>query len=365
MTGRARPQLRRGLRAAAAAASVIVALGLAAAWQFPGPRTALADAYWELVLALRLVRPDRYVGPHFWAVALHPDGGQIAAAGMYPEPLVWELPSLLRRPAPTRHDTWVMELGWSPDGRWFVSSDFDGGLRLRELATGRELAPPAAADAAYSFAFRPGRDELAWGAYDGRVRILDLRSGAELHSIPANAGGVLFVAYAPDGRLLSAGEDGQVRFFDPDSGAELQRWIAHAAGITSLSFSPDGRFAVSGGDDAQVRLWDYPSGGLLREESPHPGWVNFVSFLADGRYVSVGTSDSLFVWDPADLGAPPRAVPVGSWGMCVRPLPDGSGFVSSGKDGIIRIWDGATLTVRKEIQAFEAVRRGGFRMPAL
>jgi WD40 repeat protein len=352
--------VRRGRLAAALLGAVL----LAAACSVPG-RVKIADVYWEIVLALRLVSPASYVGPHQWAVALSPDGGQLAVGGMYPEPLLYDLRTGARLPAPTAHREWVMEVGWSADGRYFASTDFSGSVAVRDLEEDREVGRWSGRDVAYTFAFHPARPLMAWGAYDGSIRLVDLRDGRTLRTVPANEGGVLYVTFTPDGRrLVSTGEDGRVRFFDPDTGAPGAQWSAHAAGITSIAFRADGQRAVTGGDDAMVRLWDVPSGRLLEERSPHRGWVNFSTFLADGRYVTVGTSDDVFVW-PAEPGAPPRALDAGGWLMCARPLPDGSGFATAGKDGVVRIWDAGTLRVRRTIDAFADVDPGGFRWPAL
>ena len=354
----------RSRRVALALALTLGAGAIAAACSIPG-RVQIADTYWEVILAAGLVSPAAYIGPHQWAVAISPDGRQLAVGGMSPEPLLYDLQTGARLPSPSTHREWVMEVGWSPDGRYFASTDFGGNVIVRDLQERREVARGSGRDVAYTFAFHPTRPLVAWGAYDGSVRLVDLRDGRTVRTIPANEGGVLYVTFTPDGsQLVSTGEDGRVRFFDPDTGAPGAVWAAHAAGITSVAFSADARRAVTGGDDAMVRLWDVARGTLIYERSPHRGWVNFTTFLPDGRYLSVGTDDAVSVW-PADPPGPPTRLDAGGWLMCVRPLPDGSGFVTSGKDGVVRIWDAGTLEVRQEIDVFADIDRGTWRWPAL
>ncbi|MCP4868138.1 MAG: WD40 repeat domain-containing protein [Proteobacteria bacterium] len=353
-------------------ASKIVAGGLAAvlllvaaAWMTIPGRTKIADVYWEITLASGLTTPDTYVGPHQWAVAIHPDGTQLAVGGMYREVLLYDLATGERLPPPNVHAEWVMEVGWSADGRYFASTDFRGGVAIQDLQTGEEVGRFSGRDVAYTFAFHPTKPLMAWGAYDGSIRLVDLTTGGGPGAIPANEGGVLYVTFSPDGeQIISTGEDGKVRFFDLDSRRPAGLWNAHDAGITSISFSPDGSKAVTGGDDSMVRLWDFATGTMLHEHSPHGGWINFSTFLPDGRYVTVGTSNVVSVWDAETPGAP-QQLDAGNWLMCARPLPDGSAFATSGKDGVIRLWDTSTLEVVREIDVFADIDPGGLRWPAL
>ncbi len=344
----------------------VLVLALAIAWMTTPGRTKLADVYWEITLAARLTSPSSYVGPHLWAVAISPDGRQVGVGGMYQEPLIFDAESGERLPLPISHREWVMEVGWSADGRWFASTGFDGEVVVRDLLEGREVGSWRGRDVAYTFAFHPSRPLMAWGAYDGLIRLVDLTTGDIRDEIRANEGGVLFVTWTPDGeRLVSTGEDGQVLFIAPSTGEVQASWQAHDAGITSISFSPDGRHAVTGGDDATVRLWDVATGALVREHSPHDGWVNFSTFLPDGRFLTVGTDHRVFVWSVDDAGPPMALAGHPGWLMCVRPFPDGRHFATSGKDGTVRIWDASNLEVVRTIDVFGQVDEGGFRLPAL
>ena len=356
----------RRLLLAALAMLVALVLVLGVTWMTAAGRTWLADVYWEITLSVGLTDPSSYVGPHFWAVAVSPDGRQIAAGGMHQQPLLFDAQTGARLPLPVHHRQWVMEVGWSADGRWFASTSFDGEVQVYDLLEGREVGDWQGRDVAYTFAFHPSRPVMAWGAYDGAIRLVDLVTGESLGELQANAGGVLYVTWTPDGeQLASTGEDGQVLFLDPQTGEQVARWQAHDAGITAISFSPDGRYAVTGGDDATVRLWDVATGTMLREHSPHAGWINFVTFLSDGRFLSVGTDHRVFVWSVHDSAPPMALAGHPGWLMCVRPFPDGSRFVTSGKDGTLRVWDASTLQVVETIEAFDQVDEGGFRLPAL
>ncbi len=343
------------------------ALALAALWFTPAGRVAVADVYWNVLLTLALVDPAEDIGPHLWAVAVSPDGETIAVGGMIREVLLFDAGTGEPRPSPFSMEQWVMEVGWSPDGRWFAASSFDGEVRVIETRTGAEVARFRANEVSYTFAYHPTLPLFAWGAYDGSIRIVDLSTGVESAPIVSSAGGVLFLTFLPDGRwVASTGEDGRVYFHDPLTRVEERVLQAHAEGITSISFSPDGKLMVTGGDDSYVRLWDVDSMTLLREHSPHPGWINFTTFLPGrGRWLSVGTDDAVHIWDVGGHG-PSRALPGHPGGlMCVRPFPDGSRFVTSGKDGTLRIWDADSLRVIRSIDVWGSIDPGGWRWPML
>jgi len=340
-------------------------LGLAVVSCSPWGRTLVREGYWESAIALGVIRPEAYVGPHLWAVAVSPDGSRIAAGGMSRDVQLMDAETGAALPSPLRLDSWVMEVGWSEDGRWFGASSFLGEVTVIEEATGRTALALRTDDVSYTFAFHPSRPWVAIGSYDGTLRLADLEAGTVRWSTRASEAGLLFVTFLPDGSALAAaGEEGAVRFFEPASGAAGRVLPVHGAGVTAVAFSPAGRLMATGGDDAWVRLWDVASGALLQEAQPHRGWTNFSAFLPDGnRWVTVGTDDRVYVWSVGD--AAPRAREGHPGGlMCVRPFPDGAAFVTSGKDGHVRIWDAGTLDVDRAFDVWGRTDPGGWRWPA-
>jgi len=349
------PSRRRWWLAAGALALVLLLLSLRGS---PATNWAL-DLYWESVLAVGFVDPGTTVGPHMWAVAAAPDG-RLALGGMYQDVVVLDADGALSDPL-LRLDAWVMEVGWSPDGRWFAASSFFGEVRVVDAA-GATVAEHRWDDVSYTFAFHPTEPLLATASYGGEVALLDLTSGAVRWRQRVSDDGILFVTFAPSGELLATGEDGFLRTLDLTDGATTAERVLHADGVTALSFSPDGTRMVSGGDDAFVRVWDVASGDLLAEQSPHDGWTNFSTFLPDGRWITVGTDDAIHVWgpDPHAVPTPVEGHPGGL--MCVRPV-GGDRFATTGKDGVVRVWDAATLAVVRSTDVWGIMKPGGWRWP--
>ncbi|MEE2828600.1 MAG: hypothetical protein VX498_05400, partial [Myxococcota bacterium] len=190
---------------------LLLVLALAIGWSTVRGRVQLADVYWNLVLDAGLVRADSYIGPHFWAVAVSPDGKRLAAGGMTPDVLIYDIETGEPLPSPFRHKEWVMEVLWSPKGTWFASTSFSGEVVIQKDATGEIVYRSAGRDVAYTVAFHPTEPLAAWGAYDGSVRLVDLSTGKEFKRISTNYGGVLYVTWTPDGtQIVTTGEDAAI-----------------------------------------------------------------------------------------------------------------------------------------------------------
>jgi WD40 repeat protein/predicted Ser/Thr protein kinase len=121
--------------------------------------------------------------------------------------------------------------------------------------------------------------------------------------------------------------------------------------VTGLSFSPDGRRLYTAGQDGDVRVW---STGPVRQEATL-GWggtpVQDLSLSADGRLIAVAEEQGIAVWD-VQVGhlrwrAPmPQGVP-----RCVSASADGKRIAAGGRDGVVRVWDGATGESLRELRA--------------
>ena len=296
------------------------------------------------------------------AVAFHPEGTRVAAAGEDGAVRVWikKGNKLFRRFG--GHVGTVNSLAF-PDTRHVLSGGKDGTVRLWNLAaiTGSFVTRGDQHDVKYVAALPSGTEVVIltsnrvsvlqmpeWkpvrgfdtngrqrvlcmastmkarhalmGRESGELRLFDLESGNELPvqapgDRPKHRGEVTAVALAPEGdRGLSAGLDGTLRLWDlRGRGMEgaPSRLLKRGLGrVNALAISPDGRRALSASDpDGTIRLWDLDKGYETHYLRGHENDVTALAFSPDGHQALSGSLDkTLRLWDlPAPDGPPSTA----------------------------------------------------------
>jgi len=79
--------------------------------------------------------------------------------------------------------------------------------------------------------------------------------------------------------------------------------------ITSLAFTPDGEGLLAGDEHGTVTLWNVFTHRELKDFSAHQGWVKGLAVSSEGRTLVTGGNDGLIrVWDMASMsGDLPRS----------------------------------------------------------
>jgi RNA polymerase sigma factor (sigma-70 family) len=250
----------------------------------------------------------------------------------------------------------------SPDGRWLAWSVRDPNVRFKD----------------------PGEPNTM---YDGsRICLYDLTAGRQSDHFPGFAGYANELWFTADGTTLVTVDhrDGTVRLWDVATGKERRSFRAardqekgRSYMITVAALSPDGRTLAVGHrrrdnttalfSPVAVRLWDVPSGRELHELTGHTNVVLGLAFAPDSRLLvtcsenphSVGLPglpgaprvDLVLVWDVATgkrVAALPEGLPIGAGSAAFA--PDGRTLATASADGLVRLWEVATWTVRASFQ---------------
>ena len=246
----------------------------------------------------------------------------------------------------------IRSVAFAPDGTLLATVGSDGSVVLRDPLSrrGYRLRPPCS-DPVRCLAFQPGGKLLATSSRSGVVALHDLDTvGTQaLDDEAAATAGAAGLAFAPDGATLAVGQqDGRITLWDVVTGRLRSALDGHADFVASLAFAPDGATLASAGGDRSVRLWDVPTG---RERLAIRGQAStFValSFSPDGRTLALADQVSPVVRLRDVAARVERAALHGPAGAIVALAisPDGRTLAAAGRQGLVTVWDLATLKLR-------------------
>lgn len=282
-----------------------------------------------------------------WArrVAVSPDGKRAVTAG-WEGIRYWDLVGRKQIRLFGENNQGYWSLAFSADGRRVIA----GGNKvyLFDVATGKLLHAMAGhSQVVWGTLLTADGKQAVTGAWDQSIRVWDTETGKEVRAFKKVRGMVRCLALSPDGKLLAAGHfngdgtPGTIRLWDVAQGTEIRALPGHEMEVSGITFSADGKFLLSSSFDKTIRLWDVADGKEVKRFQGHAGRVEGAVFTPDGRrIVSCGAEDdpTLRLWDVSSaklLGVSER-LQEGFLSLAV--LPDGRQCLTTGKDGVVRLW---------------------------
>lgn len=317
-----------------------------------------------------------------WALSCSPRDGERNKGFVF---RVWDLKTGEQVSGPWGHSHAIYAVTVSPDGRRLASGDWDGVVKLWELASGREVRTlkmwPGEDKLVRELAFLPDGQRLlvASDGWDG-LQCWDIRSGKEVLSFEDCPTSVKYLKVTSDGRrALSSSQGGHVIVWDLATGEEIRTltgWPTETPTIRAVAFSPDGRLALSAGgcdvervkklrDEARVegrkfeyslgiiKVWDIRSGRLLRVLRGHKREVATAVFLKGGKQIlsGGGAGDGMLrLWDTRTGKELRQLTELKGEKCCLSVSPDERLLAIGGREGQLKLFELSTGKLLKNLR---------------
>lgn len=174
-------------------------------------------------------------------------------------------------------------------------------------------------------AFHPSGLHLYSASYDLTFQLHDLTTQQCVLQQPGHLYPVYSVSLHPDGSLLLTGDLGGVaHLWDTRTGRAVRSLVGHARAVLCSDWSAEGWLVATGGGDNAVRVWDIRSVRCLYTLPAHSRLVSGVRWMRAA-------------WTAQAAGA--------------ERVTDC--LVTSGHDGLVRVWDAHSMRMLKELRGHE------------
>jgi WD40 repeat protein len=314
-------------------------------------------------------------GDEVRAVAVRPDGEQVATGGFDGGLVLWQPEDRLVTPI-TSNEQGLVDVAASGDASRLVFGYASGDVFVWDLpvvwdrpATGPSGGALRAGDhVPRTLALSPDGDLAATGDGAGRFVVWDLDErqavGAPLQSPESALLDLLLLsalldtdsdpetfratfeqaAFSPDAtRLATVSGDTRVALWDTRTQRQVGEPLAGSRGpIASLAFSPDGTTLAAGDLTGQVVLWDAGSGEPRGAPLSGPQQnVESLAFDPAGDRLAAGLADgSVVLWDLARRAPVGEPLPGLTESVVALAFSPDAGLLAGGSaDGVVALWD--------------------------
>ena len=298
-------------------------------------------------LSNRLFQPSQLrenwnatISDHVIDLAWSPDGRYIAAASVLGPVTIFEGHRRAVIHDFKGHEFGTMSIAWCPDSRVLASAGQDGKIRLWDMTSGEATHSLDGGAAWVEHLSWSGGEKPILASAAGRKLKLWNAVGDLVREYPDHQSTISGIQWKPQVRQLASIAYGGITLWDPEQSEAIRRLEWQGSSLV-IAWSPDGKHIATGDQDSTVHFWIMATGEDL-QMTGYPTKVRELSWDATNRYLATGGGQEVTVWDCSGRG-PAGTKPITLSGhqdflSVVRFQHRGKLLASGGADGLVYVW---------------------------
>lgn len=204
------------------------------------------------------------------------------------------------------HTGIIRDVDWLMESNWLVSGSQDGSARLWDLQSFSQITPTLHSEiGAISRASLSPNAEwlLLYGNQGAEIWNMGTLTRSAKLLFPQPNGRITAFAWDEERqRLLTGDANGQVRIWDPATGTVETIPLHHTGNVDAVAWGDKGQTVLSGGRDNIVRRWDSRTDQTFTIRN-HTNTIFFVSETANAGELLVASQDGMLRTHRTDVEA--------------------------------------------------------------
>lgn len=207
----------------------------------------------------------------------------------------------------TGHTDALYALALSPDGKQLATGGYDQMIKLWDVASGKEITTIKGHNGSINaLAYRPDGKLFASASADRTIKLWDATTHRRLDTFSQPLKEQLALAFSANGRsLFAAGGDSRIRQWQiSDKATEgsnpiVETKFAHEGSVLKLVMSQDGSQFASSASDRTLKLWDTATFTQRKQMEPQSDWASAVAWIDNARLISGRQDGTTAIYDAA------------------------------------------------------------------